>query len=173
MTFDDAYETLPTHGWLTRAEAELLWMAASRCTGSILEVGSYHGRSTCLLAQLGRPVYAVDPFDGFDSDLPGDEIEWRLKANLRTRNLTNVTVYRQRIEDWMARPCGFAFLDGDHTYRGTVNQIEVAQACGAQMIAIHDVNDSGGGLEVKRAVIERLGPWSERVERLAVWEVSP
>lgn len=172
MTFDEVYETLPAAGWLTRPEAELLWRTAPACAGPILEVGSYQGRSTCLLALLGRPVYAVDPFDGFCAELSGDEVYGRLVSNLAHRCLDNVTVFRQRVEDWTPRPCGFAYLDGDHTYEGTENQIAAALRCGAKVIAVHDVNDSGEGQRIKDAALHWLGSWRERVERLAVWEVE-
>lgn len=169
MTFDEAYLTIPGNGWLSREEARLLWDAAAQCEGSILEVGCYQGRSTCLLARLGRPVYAVDPFDGFDTAYSGDELERMVLENLLARDLHNVTVYRQRIEDWTWRECGFAYLDGAHTYKGTLAQVDAALACGVKAVAVHDCNDDGGGKEVKRAAVERLGPWDERVERLAVW----
>lgn len=168
LTFDEVYQIMPGNGWLSRPEAELLWRTAQGCTGAILEVGSYQGRSTCLLAKLGRTLYAVDPFDGF-SELSGDEIHARLLANLRERGLFGAIVFRQRIEDWTPRPCGFAYLDGDHTYAGTLAQLDAARRCGVKVIAIHDVNDTGGGADIKKAALERLGPWRERVERLAVW----
>jgi hypothetical protein len=174
MTFDEVFPTLPATGWLTRAEAELLWTAAARCEGAILECGCYHGRSTCLLAALGRRVYAVDPFEGFDSDDPsGDRADRMLSANLQTRGIRNVDLFRQRIEDWTPRPVGLAYLDGEHKFDGTVRQIERALLCHPRVIAIHDVNDEGDGREVRDAALQLLGPWRERVERLAVWEVSP
>jgi hypothetical protein len=64
-----------------------------------------------------------------------------------------------------------AYLDGDHTYQGTYNQIKVAQRCLPSIIAIHDVNDNGGGKMIKEAALSLLGPWNERVERLAVWTI--
>ncbi len=171
MTFDEAYERLPGNGWLTRAEAELLWNVAAATTGPILEVGSYEGRSTVLLALTGRPVYAVDSFDDFAEGRTGEEIYRALMGNLDSRGLGNVTVYRQRIQVWRPQPVGMAYLDGPHDYQGTVDQIKRAWMCGAGVIAIHDVNDAGQGLEVKRAALGFLGPWAERVERLAVWEL--
>lgn len=173
-TFEEVYETLPGDGWLTRSEAELLWNSALGCLGPILEVGCYKGRSTCLLAALGRPVYAVDPFDGFTEDHTGDEIFKAFMTNLSSRHLHNVLLSRKSVEEWYA-PEGvtirFAYLDGDHTRQGTLNQISKALHAGARVIAIHDVNDSGGGLQVKEAALKLLGPWKERVERLAVWDL--
>jgi hypothetical protein len=117
-------------------------------------------------------VYVVDPFAGFDDNDPtGDLTHVAFNANLLSRGLY-VTLFRQRVEDWRPSsvlPIGFAFLDGDHTYRGTVAQVKAAIACGADVIAVHDVNDTGDGREVKRACLESLLGWEERVERLAVW----
>lgn len=165
--FDEVYETLPGNGWLSRDEAELLYRVASEVAGPILEVGSYEGRSTVLLASFGRPVYAVDSFVDCGREA--------MDRNLAERGITNVRVYQIPIVDWVPDfhvRVPFAYLDGDHTYQGTVDQIEAALRWGAETIVAHDVNDSGGGLEVKRACVELLGAWEERVERLAVWKVT-
>lgn len=152
MTFEDAYATTPGDGWLTEEEARLLWAAAGPLGGAVLEVGSYKGRSTCLLARLGRPVFAVDPFGGFDPGDWGGEAACRtLHANLAERGLGNVTVFRSRVEDWPVRPAGFAYLDGDHTFGGTARQIVAAARCGVSALCLHDYADDGGGLDVRRA----------------------
>lgn len=173
-TFAVVYESLPGNGWLSRAEAELLWEWVHKTEGAILEVGSFKGRSTCLLGATGRKVYAVDPFEGFDSNDPsGVTIYRELCANLDGRRLSNVIVQPSRIENWLPKPCGFAYLDGPHTYHGTLDQVEKALACGVSVIAVHDVNDDGEGYEIKMAAVETLGAWDDRVERLAVWKVKP
>lgn len=171
MTFDEVYESLPGAGWLTKPEARLLWDTAKATEGPILECGCHLGRSTVLLASLDRLVYAVDPWlDDFDSDRSGDERHELFRANLNGRGIGNVSVFMQRIENWTPLPVGFCYLDGDHTYSGTVAQIRKALAGNPRAIAIHDVNDDGGGREIKRAALELLGPWRTRVERLAVWK---
>lgn len=171
-TFEEVFETIPGKGWLSKQEAECLWRWASKVQGPILEVGCYNGRSTCLLAATGRPVFAVDPFAGFDSADPnGTETQASFLDALKERGIENVRLYRQRVEDWTPRTVGFAYLDGDHTYQGTLSQIRKALICGTSVVAVHDVNDGGGGLEIKRAATEQLGEWTERVERLAVWDL--
>jgi predicted O-methyltransferase YrrM len=56
-----------TDGWLSVAEADLLYRLAHQCrAGCIVEIGSYRGRSTTFLGAGsdagGRvPVYAIDP----------------------------------------------------------------------------------------------------------------
>ena len=177
-TFDEVYETLPGTGWLSRDEAELLYRIASETTGQILEVGCYHGRSTCLLGAFGRPMLAFDKFAGFsDEDPSGDKTLAAFLDNLKTRDLYNVVLVKVDFANWQVPaqswyfgPVGLAYLDGDHSYSGTIIQIEKAIQAGAEVIAIHDVNDSGGGAMVKDAAISMLGCWDERVDRLAVWK---
>lgn len=186
MTFEQAWERISgMDGWLSLPEAKLLWTTARSTEGIILEVGCYKGRSTVLLASLtgidGEPrqVYSVDPFTGFDSaDPSGDKVERAWRDNLARFGIENVTLFRRRIEDWQPRGgmsweelIGFAYLDGDHSYFGTCAQIERALATSARVLALHDVNDQGAGVFVEQAALELLGPWSERVERLAVWKM--
>jgi hypothetical protein len=161
-------EGLPSNGWLTQEEADLLYKYAELCEGPILEVGSYHGRSTVLLSRLGRTVYAVDPFENFAKrDPSGNLTEAAFLQN--TAGISNITLFRQKIEDWEVCPVGFAYLDGDHTYDGTIWQIQIAKKCKPKYIALHDVNDKGGGLQVKAAALRLLGHWLERSGRLAVF----
>lgn len=166
-TFEEIYATLPGNGWLSEDEARLLYSAAQETEGAILEVGCYQGRSSVLLASFGRLLFCVDPFDrGDTAGEDGGIVEAAWRRNVA---YPHVILFKVPIEEWGTRPVGFAYLDGDHSYQGTLDQIEKALECRANVIAIHDVNDSGGGLEVKRAAVETLGDWDERVERLAVW----
>lgn len=162
-TFQQLFDRLPSNGWLTESEARLLWDNAS---GTILEVGSYYGRSTVLLAHRGK-VISVDPFDHFDSDDPsGNKIYERFLENVAGLPVEN---YKMRIEEWGYEPVDFAFLDGDHTYKGTINQIQKALECNPKIIAIHDFSNSHGGILVQSAAIELLGEPHELVETMALW----
>lgn len=178
--FREAWKNLPSRGWLTLDEALLLAAEANLTRGRIVEVGSYFGRSACLLARLTevaddcigdrpRMLVCVDPWGEFDSDVPGDEVHYAFLDNVKF--FPNVAVFRQRVEDWEPLPAGFVYLDGDHTYHGTLHQVHKALACEPQTVAAHDVNDSGGGKAVRDAMVATLGPWTERVERLAVWRL--
>ncbi len=172
-TFEEVFAILPTEGWLSEVEARMLWRCCEATEGPILEVGCFKGRSTVLLAEFGRPVYCVDPFSNFHSDdMAGGGIEdaWRSALVQRARDVGHhVTLYRQKIEDWAPLNVDLAYLDGDHTFEGTLAQINKALMCGPLVIAVHDFNDNGGGLQVKLACLERLGEPKHRAERLAVW----
>lgn len=172
--FFPVYESLTGDGWLTVDEAFLLWNEAGRTTGDIVEVGCYKGRSSMLLAQTGRILHCVDPWDdSFSSTETGAAVFARFLANIRTTPLggENVRWYRMKVEEWTPVPAGFVYLDGDHTYEGTVRQIEQALLCRPSGVGIHDVNDRGDGALIKRAALTRLGGWNQRVGRLAVWRL--
>jgi hypothetical protein len=159
VPFDQLFHSLPSDGWLHRDEAELLLKAASVSTGDILEVGSYCGRSTALLASLGRRIHSVDPFDGFHTERSGDEIAELFWANMAARGIRSIVQHRIHVERWPILACGFAFLDGDHTYEGTCRQIDVALRSlsmgGGRTFCVHDYAETGGGALVKKAVDER------------------
>jgi len=171
--FDTLFRSLPADGWLYEDEARLLLAHARDTDGPILEVGSYCGRSTVLLASLGRSVHSVDPFDGFHSDLTGDEIQERFWGNLQARGIRNVIQHRIHVERWPIFGCGFAFLDGDHSFEGTQRQIDAAVRSlilgRGDLLAVHDYAEDGGGALVAKAVdddkrIEVIG----RASRLVI-----
>src|SRR3954471_23167197 len=53
-------------GWLTEAQAERLAAAAAapRPAGAVVEIGSFRGRSTIVLARAAGHVVAIDPHAG-------------------------------------------------------------------------------------------------------------
>ncbi len=161
MSFEDVYETLPGDGWLTKEEAEFLYNKAKDSQRAILEVGCYKGRSTVLLASFNRPVFCVDPFSNFDeSDISGDSIYEIWNQNLAERGIKNIDFIRGKIEQvfypYITEKFGFAYLDGDHTYLGSMNQLNKATEWNIPKICMHDYAFSGGGLNIKRAIEDSL-----------------
>lgn len=164
MDFKEVFSRVTPRGWLTEGEAKVLWDYAH---GRILEVGSYCGRSTYLLAHRGE-VISVDPFDNFDTgDMTGDGIYKEFLENTKDLPVTN---YKMKIEEWKPEPVDFAFLDGDHTYQGTRDQIIAAIACHPEYIAIHDYSNSAGGVLIMNACDDILGKPDFVVETLALWK---
>ena len=53
-------------GWLTEAQAARLEACASRASGAVVEIGSFRGRSTVVLARAADSVVAIDPHGGGD-----------------------------------------------------------------------------------------------------------
>jgi len=168
-TLEEVYATLPTNGWLSYPESELLYTAAQQTEGPILEVGCYYGRSTVLLTSLDRLVTTVDSFKNFDSDDPsGEHVYGHFWSNIRSRGIHNIILQKQPIEEWLPdRIYDFAYLDGDHTYQGTINQIQVALCAGVRSMCIHDYAKSGGGVEVAKAIMDSPIKIVNLVERMA------
>lgn len=99
---------------------------------SIVELGSYKGRSACFLAMGSKagfrpPVYAVDPWD-----LPGNvtgrfgyanpETREAFESNVRRLHLEDIVVQVQAYstgyaESYDGPMVGLLYIDGDHGYR--------------------------------------------------------
>lgn len=71
-SFDEAWAAVAdVEGWMTRGQGQALYAAAERCPagGRIVEIGSFQGRSTIVLASAApdsATVYAIDPHAGND-----------------------------------------------------------------------------------------------------------
>jgi hypothetical protein len=120
-----------TPGMLSLDEAALLYHLARQLkSGSIVEVGSYRGRSTVALAlgaQSGgnRPVYAIEPHEQFVGVLggqfgPQDRAAF-FRSMLKTacyKNVRLVNLSSEVITPGWRDPVSLLWLDGDHSYAG-------------------------------------------------------
>ena len=187
--FQEAFSILPS-GWLTEAEAAELW-TASLCTGDILEIGTYRGRSATLLAcSLARHNYVgITPtltlcdsyddghhFGGGDELTPEQAIDSVIEG-LRLSGIDMQFVDLARMSEqelsakWPAdKKLGLLYMDGDHSFEGTFGVIErwYRRVYQHGRMLFHDYADAGGGLEVKRAV--ELGCERGWIELLKVTE---
>ncbi len=121
-------------GWLSQGQARRLWAAAGRVPerGRILEIGSYRGRSTIMLARgAGKAVevVAVDPHAGNDrgpQEIEGFAREGREDREVFARNLEAAGVAGEVRH--VALPSAAAlsvvegaldllYVDGAHRYR--------------------------------------------------------
>jgi hypothetical protein len=148
-------------GWLTDREVEFLALAAARPTadGDILEIGSFRGRSTIVLALAShatrpaddpiQPVIAIDPL--LDDDpllekpLPSGTAKHIFHGNLRRAGVQNLVEFHQGFSYQVApswnRPLRLLWIDGDHSYPSTKQDFDLFTpylADGA-ILAMHDV----------------------------------
>ena len=158
-----------TEGWLRREEAALL-LRTTRCAmaehdaAAVVEVGSYCGRSTVVMASAVRTVnpsvrvHAIDPhqgdvgamdtLQGVHHGLPTFE---RFQKNVADAGLTDmITAIRQHSYDvdWQSS-IGFLFVDGLHDYASVArdfNHFERHLAPGAY-VAFHDCDDEYPGVQ--------------------------
>ncbi len=152
-------------GWLWKGDALKLYELAYYATGDVLELGTYAGLSTCILAQAvidsGRAGRVV-PIDIAD-------VGWKINADLNQvshRIDFQLGPAIEKVNGLIAagRKFGFAFIDHSHTYE------EVAAVCPmldkvmqpGSFVQFHDYNDPRNGREpdygVWQAVVESLPP---------------
>jgi predicted O-methyltransferase YrrM len=113
-------------GWLTRAQAAMLWHAARRLApgAHIVEIGSHQGRSTVVLARaaqaVGARVTAVDPFVTgrlFGGPSTRDLFEANLARAGVTGTVALLPEYSTRARPaWDRGAVDLLYIDGKHDY---------------------------------------------------------
>ncbi len=150
-------------GWLTVDQAEELWNRARDLSAgdAIVEIGSFRGRSTVLLARAapdGVEVVAIDPHGGTDrgpQEWEGKEAEALedhevFHENLRSHRVDDrVRHVRTYSSDALAQFTGSAhllFIDGAHRWRPCRDDIRSwgARVPEGGVMLIHDSFSSRG-----------------------------
>ncbi len=120
-------------GWLTDGQAHRLWDAARRVVagGVIVEIGSFRGRSTIVLALASRDdvdVIAIDPHGGGDrgpnqiapDQVRGESDNVAFRGNLDragvTQRVRHVRELSSRALRDVDRPIDLLYIDGAHRY---------------------------------------------------------
>jgi predicted O-methyltransferase YrrM len=164
VTFERALTLVDgVEGWLTDAQARALYDAAQTVGpgGRIVEIGSFRGRSTIILASAlpdDVELVAIDPHGGGDRGpqeiVPdaarGDEDHAAFVANLARAGVTErVRHVRELSHDALATlpgPVTLLFVDGAHRYKPASDDIarwgERVPVGGAMLI--HDAFNAVG-----------------------------
>lgn len=171
--FDDVFAGVShIQGWMTPAQARLLWNSASalRPGERVVEIGSYQGRSTVVLASAvpdGSEVHAIDPHGGTDrgpQEISGKEVEAEgdsriFQQNLESAGIRDRVVYHrqwsQEALDDVTGEVELLYIDGAHRYgpaRDDIRGWGRRVAPGGTML-IHDTFSSIG---VTGAVLSSL-----------------
>ena len=93
---------------------------------TVLELGSWHGRSTLALSSTAKVVHAVDWFRGDPHAGEGDTLRSYLDS---TRDVGNIVTHIGRFEDVLpvlGKNFGLIFLDAFHTYESVCKDIGLA-----------------------------------------------
>jgi len=117
-------------GWLTDAQAARLRAAASRSRpdGAVVEIGSFRGKSTVVLAQAAGSVIAIDPHAGSDRGPQeieaeasrGDADHEAFLSNLAAAGVADrvrhVRKFSSDAHGDVAGPLSLLYVDGAHRF---------------------------------------------------------
>lgn len=162
-------------GWLFPGEHELLWQLAYESpSGHVLEVGSWMGKSACILAGAsamrgdGSKVFCVDPFD-----MRGNDWQQQFHQKITDHAISTFDqfiAYAQRLDFYthvvpvakpsedvlflLQGPWRLVFLDGRHEYeQAKLETLAVTpHIVPGGFLALHDATDDFPG--VKRFAAE-------------------
>lgn len=143
----------PIEGWLTRAQAAVLYDAAAALPpgSTVVEIGSHQGRSTVVLASAlppGGTVVAVDPFDPAwrygGADTRALLLDHLASAGVAARVVVRVETSRVARTSYDG-PVDLLFIDGKHDY-WTVRDdlLWAARLADGGRVLVHDAFSSLG-----------------------------
>ena len=155
-------------GWLDPAEGRLLFQLARDAdpAGAIVEIGSWHGRSTIWLAAgakagRGARVAAIDPHRGTALRNDEETTEPALRRNLTWAGVDDqVDVIVATSEDTAARwsrPVSLLWIDGDHEYESVKRDLLrwEEHLLPDAVVALHDTFMWPGPERVVKEFLER------------------
>lgn len=139
-------------GWLTEEQARVLYDAAAAVPtgGTVVEIGSHHGRSTVVLGVAAREarVVAVDPFPS-DWRYGGEGTEQACRATLARAGLEGnvelrVATSRAVRQTWNG-PVDVVYVDGKHDHWSALDDLRwAAYVRPGGSLFVHDAFSSLG-----------------------------
>lgn len=143
-------------GWITDKEGELLYHLAKNCKGNgkIVEIGSWKGKSSILLAHGSKSgnnvsIYAIDPHTGSPEHKETHGEVWtfeEFKKNIKNAKVEDIINPIVKTSEEAAKnfnePIEFIFIDGNHDYEQVKSDFKLwfPKVIDGGIIAFHDTN---------------------------------
>ena len=164
---DEAWEaTKDVPGHLQENEARFLGVLAAitPAQGAIVEIGSYRGRSTVMLAKVAAhyglsPVVAIDPhnspilvnLDGSNDKSSYQDFLHSIRSAGIEEHVEQHLAYSKDVSPGWNRPIRLLWIDGDHSYPGAKTDFDgfFPHLVPNGVIALHDsLNNFEGPIRV-------------------------
>jgi len=140
------------------------WANEQGATGRAVEIGSYSGEGTVVLAKYFKDVLAVDPWlNGYDiNDRASQQCPMKFVFEAfeeRTKGIVNIMFSRGKSLDALEfvadGSCDFVYIDGDHRYEGVLADLKGwrKKLKEGGIMAGHDWSWES----VKKALLEEIG----------------
>ena len=193
-SFDASWSAVEqVQGWMTQGQAHLLYSAsaATRDGDTIVEIGSFQGRSTIVLAMAapaGVEVVAIEPHAGNDrgpQEIDGYAAEASadfeaFQANLSAAGVANRVRHLRTLSDKahaeVTGNVAVLYVDGAHRYRPARQDIHEwgSRVVAGGTLMIHDSFSSiGVTLAIARELMfSRRWRYVERSRSLAVYRAD-
>jgi len=136
-------------GWLTQAEGDLLARCCEEApSGAIVELGSYVGLSTIVMARTGRFIHSIDPHEGTMHDPPIYPPSWdKFKNNLWLHDVHRqvIAIRACSTEVRWHSPIAFLYIDAEHTYAAAKADYEhfAPYLMEGSLVGFHDYGEPG------------------------------
>jgi predicted O-methyltransferase YrrM len=136
---------------------------SNRVEGSVAEIGSYRGVTTCALARATeKRVYAIDPFIGYGGS--ADDLKQFLAASGAASNISHVRkTSGAASNEFKANSLALVFIDGVHDFSNSWFDYCAwsKRIARGGYIAFHDVDDHPGATMTCRLVCndKDFQPW--------------
>jgi len=194
-TFEDAWVAVAAvDGWMTEGQGRALYEAAAACPsgGRIVEIGSYQGRSTIVLALAAASnveIIAIDPhagndrgpqeIDGYEDAASDDHATFEANltaAGVRDR-VTHVREFSDAAHTSVDGEIDVLYIDGAHRYapaRTDIRDWGARVRTGGTML-IHDSFSSIGvtGAIMRELLLSDRFRYVTRSRSLAVYRADP
>lgn len=144
-------------GFLLESEARFLGMAAACAppSGTVVEIGSFKGKSTVMLATISRhyglsTIVAIDPHTFHSSELqnlknsPNASTYDDFLRHIQSAGISDFVDVRRALSSDVSptwnTPIRFLWIDGDHTYQGAKDDFDgfMPHLIPGGIVAFHD-----------------------------------
>jgi len=170
------YEIPGIQGWME--ENQLNWLyGTARMMSSIVEIGSWKGRSThALLSGCPGPVFAVDHFRGNPDErdtlhkeaITGDVFAefWKnvgMFGNLIVMRMPSVVAAQY----FAPQSVDMVFIDGDHSYEAVMNDLAAWRPKCRRLICGHDLQEWS-----VKAALKDIGYRYQAINGFDLWRIN-